>query len=70
MWTIVHKFPVSVFEQILLSWTFLVFSRPLAKPPVFGPSKQLDIELEMVSLVFTSSNQLYVCNVWINGEIT
>lgn len=47
-----------------------VFSLPLAKPPVFGPSKQLDIELEMVSFVFTSSNQLYVCNVWTDGKIT
>lgn len=34
-----------------------------AKPPVFGPSKQLDIELEMVITLFTLSNHLCVCNV-------
>lgn len=36
------------------------FSFLSAKPPVFGPSKQLDIELEMVIMVFAYSNHLYV----------
>lgn len=57
---------VSLFEQILvhnvnkytelnllqLMITMFAFSFLLVKPPVFGPSKQLDIELEMVITVF------------------
>lgn len=46
----VDKLPsLSHSHRLLISCVWPLFA---AKPPVFGPSKQLDIELEMVTIVF------------------